>query len=334
MPFKVVVTDTTWPDYAIEEKAFAESGLDLAVTYLRTRDPAELFSHVSDADAVVLAWAPFTRDVIARLKKCRIIARYGIGVDMIDLAAATEHGIVVCNTARYAIDEVSTHAVAFLLMLNRQLVPLGEGIRAGGWSPRDLLPPRRIRGRRLGLVGVGNIGLAVAAKARGLGLETVAFDPYLQERHAELPGTRLVSLDELLQTSDFVSIHCPLNASTHHLIGPRELDLMRPTACLINTARGAIVDQKALTAALAEGRIAGAGLDVFEQEPLPADDPLRRLANVVLTPHSAHWSVESAEECRRTAVEHVITMLRGEIPPDVVNRAVLEREPREYQCQR
>jgi D-3-phosphoglycerate dehydrogenase len=323
--FKVVLADTTAPDYDVEQEVFLDSDLDLDVRYLQTRNPAEFGPAVADADAVVLSWAPFTREVIAGLAKCRLIVRYGIGVDMIDLDAATEAGILVCNTARYCIDEVSTHAIAFLLMLNRQMLPQIDAIRTGGWGARDVLPPRRLKGQRLGLIGSGNIGVATAAKARGLGLETVAYDPFLQQRNVQIPDVPLLSLDEVLATSDYVSIHCPLNASTFHSIGARELGLMKPSAFLINCARGAIVDQAALAAALAAKQIAGAGLDVVEKEPLPADDPLRGLANAIITPHAAHWSVESSIECRRTAIEHVITFLNGKIPADVVNRAVLER---------
>src|SRR5579859_647520 len=184
MSFKVVLADTTAADYEVEQEVFLASDLDLDVRYLQTRDPAEFGPAVADADAVVLSWAPFTRDVIAGLTRCRVIVRFGIGVDMIDLNAATEHGILVCNTARYCIDEVSTHAIALLLMLNRQLRPQLDAVRNGGWSARDVLPPRRLKGQRLGLIGSGNIGLATASKARGLGLETVAYDPFLQERNA------------------------------------------------------------------------------------------------------------------------------------------------------
>jgi D-3-phosphoglycerate dehydrogenase / 2-oxoglutarate reductase len=324
VPFKVVFADTTAADYDVEKQIVAASGLDLDVGYFQTRDAAEVLRIAADADAVVMSWAPLNRTVIEGLARCRVISRYGIGVDMIDLDAATEQGIVVCNTARYAIEEVSAHTIALLLMLNRQMLAQIERVKSG--APLDAVPPpRRLTGQRLGLVGLGNIGLAVVPKARGLGLETVAFDPFLQRRQTEVAGTPLIELDELLRTSDFVSIHAPLNPSTHHLIGARELGLLKPSAYLINCARGAIVDQKALVAALAERRIAGVGLDVLEQEPLPADDPLRQFANAIITPHQAHWSVESALECRRTAVEHVLTFLKGGLPQDIVNRAVLDR---------
>jgi D-3-phosphoglycerate dehydrogenase len=322
---KVVFADTTASDYDVEKQVIADAALDLDVSYHQTRDPAEVARIAADADAVIMSWAPLTRDVLSALTRCRIVARYGIGVDMIDLDAATDLGIVVCNTARYAIDEVSTQAITLLLMLNRQILAQIEGIKLGGEALRGVAPPRRLRGQRLGLVGLGNIGLAVASKARGLGLDVVAFDPYIQQRQSEIAGTPLIALDELLRTSDYISIHCPLNASTRHLIGARAFELMKPTAYLVNTARGAIVDQAALVEALAKHQIAGAGLDVVEEEPLPAEDPLRELPNAIVTPHLAHWSVESALECRRTAVEHVITFLKGGQPADVVNRAVLQR---------
>lgn len=325
MSIKVVLTDTTALDYDLEASILNDSGLDLDVVYLQTRNPAEFLDKVVDADGVILSWAPMTRGVIEQLKKCQVMSRYGIGVDMIDLDAATEHGILVCNTARYCIDEVSTQAIAFLLVLNRQIQPLHAHVCRGGWSPADasLAAPHRLLDQRLGLVGLGNIGHAVAAKARGLGLEVVASDPYVQPGKTAVADVPLVDLDDLLATSDYVSIHCPLNTATRHLINADRLSQMKSGAYLINCARGAIVDQNALVKALTERRIAGAGLDVFEEEPLPDDDPLRRLENVVLTPHSAHWSVESTVECRRTAVEHVIAYFTGRTPLDVVNRDVL-----------
>jgi D-3-phosphoglycerate dehydrogenase / 2-oxoglutarate reductase len=324
-PFKVVIADPPAADHEVEAAALAASGLPLETVWLEAREPARLLEHADDVDAVVLSWLPMTRGVIDRLRRCRVIARFGIGVDMIDLEAATERGILVCNTATYCLDEVSNHALGLLLMLNRGLLADVEAVRAGGWFRAAAEPPRRLAGQRLGLVGLGNIGRLVARKARNFGLDIVAYDPYLQRGATAIEGTPLVGLDELLASADIVSVHCPLNPGTHHLLGPRELGLLKPTAYLINTARGAIVDQAALVGVLAARRIAGAALDVFETEPLPPDDPLRGLDNVILTPHSASWSVESSLECRRVAVEHVVTVLRGAVPSDVVNRAVLER---------
>lgn len=324
--FKVVIADPPATECDVEAAAFAASGLSLETRYLGTRDPAQVLEHAADADALIVSWVTLTRETIAQLEHCRVIARFGIGVDMIDLDAATDHGILVCNTARYCLDEVSNHAIALLLMLNRHILQDVDSMRSGGWFRTNGTPPRRLAGQRLGLVGLGNIGRLVAAKGRGFGLDVVAYDPYLQEQHTRMDSIPLVGLDELMSSSDYVSVHCPLNASTRHLLGERELALMKATACLINTARGPIVDQTALTARLTSGALAGAGLDVFEVEPLAADDPLRSLENVILTPHAASVSAESTVECRRTAVEHVVTVLQGGVPPDVVNRAVLNRD--------
>jgi D-3-phosphoglycerate dehydrogenase len=323
--FKIVIADQPAADRDVEVAALTASGLSLETVWLASRESDQVLEHASDTDALVMSWLPVTRRLIEELKRCRVIARFGIGVDMIDLDAATEHGIVVCNTATYCLDEVSNHAIGLLLMLNRGLLRDVDAVRSGGWFRVGESPPHRLYGQRLGLVGLGNIGKLVARKARGFGLDVVAYDPYLRDHQRAVDGTPLIDFDELLESADIVSVHCPLNATTRHLLGARELAMMKPDAYLINTSRGPVVDQAALTQALAERRLAGAGLDVFEREPLPADDPLRTLDNVILTPHSASWSVESSLECRRVAVEHVVTVLRGGVPADVVNRAVVQR---------
>jgi D-3-phosphoglycerate dehydrogenase len=322
-PFKVVIADQPGADHDVESAVFAASGLDLEQVWLNGRDPERVVAHAADVDALLMSWLPVTRALIDQLERCRAIVRFGIGVDMVDLDAATERGILVCNTATYCLDEVSNHALGLLLMLNRGLLQDIDAVRSGGWFRSASSPPRRLAGQRLGLIGVGRIGQLVGHTPRGFGLDVVGYDPYL--RAGQSNGIPLVDLDELLSSSDFVSVHCPLNASTRHLLGRRELALMKSTAYLINTARGPIVEQDALCEAVSNQRLAGAGLDVFETEPLPADNPLRQLENVILTPHSASWSVESSAECRRVAVEHVVTVLRGGVPSDVVNRAVLER---------
>jgi D-3-phosphoglycerate dehydrogenase len=323
--FKVVIADQPAADHDVEAAALAASGLQLDAVWLAGRDADRVVEHAADADALVMSWTPVTRLLIDQLRRCRVIARFGIGVDMIDLDAATERGILVCNTATYCLDEVSNHAMGLLLMLNRGLLQDIDAVRSSGWFRSTGTPPRRLQGQRLGLVGLGNIGKLVARKARGFGLDVVAYDPYLRREHSHVDGISLVDLDELLESADIVSVHCPLNDSTRHLLGPRELGRMKTSAFLINTSRGPVVDQAALIDALAGHRLAGAGLDVFETEPLATDDPLRELDNVILTPHSASWSVESSAECRRVALEHVVTVLRGGVPTDVVNRAVLER---------
>jgi D-3-phosphoglycerate dehydrogenase len=324
---RLVFTDTTAPDYALEQRLVAAAGLVDQTRFLQTRDVAAVVDAAADAEVIVLSWAPFARQTLERLPRLRALVRYGIGVDMVDVEAATDLGVLVCNTARYCLEEVSTHAIALVLLLNRGLYPQLAHVRAGGWKLPDLPLPKRLSGQTLGLIGLGNIGRLVAAKGRGLGLRVMAYDPRHQVG-TDQDGIAIGSLEDVLSRADYVSIHCPLTASTHHLIGEGELSLMKSDAYLVNTARGAIVDQRALAAALRSGRIAGAALDVTDPEPLPDGDPLRGLDNVIITPHQAHASVEALDECRRTVVAHALALLRGDIPEDVVNRAVLARGAR------
>ena len=324
---RLLFTDTTAPDYALEQRMVEAAGLAADATFLKTRDPEAVLRAAERAEVIVLSWAPFARETLQRLPRLRALVRYGIGVDMIDVEAASELGILVCNPARYALEEVSTHTLALLLLVNRGLFPLIRHVASGGWSLPEQPQPRRLSGQTLGLIGLGNIGRKVAAKARGLGLSVVAYDPHLS-RGADAEDVRLLDFREVLAASDYVSIHCPLTPATRHLIGAPELALMRADAYLINTARGGIIDQRALAAALRARRIAGAALDVTDPEPLPPDDPLRTLDNVFITPHRAHASLESVLECRRTAVEHALAVLGGDVPQDVVNRGVLARPPR------
>src|SRR4051794_13995949 len=209
--FKVVIADPPAPDHGVEAATFAASGLDLETVYLGTRDVDSVLAHVADADALVVSWVHLTRPAIAQLGRCKLIVRFGIGVDMIDLGAATDHGILVCNTSQYCLDEVSNHAVGLLLMLNRQLLADADSLRSGGWFRTEAPPPRRLNGQTLGLVGLGNIGRLVAHKARAFGLQVIAYDPIVQKQHAQVDGIPLVALDDLMSSSDYVSVHCPLN---------------------------------------------------------------------------------------------------------------------------
>ena len=317
--FKVVVTDTSFADTTLEEAAFREAGLDVQVRLLNTRSPAEIIPQVGDADALLVVYAEINRQVIEHLHRCRVISRYGVGVDMIDLAAAREHGIPVCNVPDYCVPEVSTHTLTLILSLNRRLMPQDRHVRQGGWFPPPIETPARLQGQVLGLVGLGRIGQAVARGAMGLGMQVLAHDPYASEERARALGVELVGLEELLRRSDYVSVHCPLTEQTRHLIGAAQLALMKPTAFLINVSRGPIVDQSALYQALANRRIAGAGLDVQEWEPPRKDEPLTQLDNVVLTPHTAYWSDQSVVDLRRGVVANVATVLQGKPPRNVVN---------------
>jgi D-3-phosphoglycerate dehydrogenase len=319
--FKIVITDFTEPDNQLEEEELQASGLDIQLVRLNTRSPEEIVPHVGDADGLLVQFAQINRQVIESLGKCRVISRYGIGVDMIDLEAATQHGIPVCNVPDFCMDEVSTHTVGFLLILNRHILPHHLHVRAGKWGKQPLgHAPARLAGQVLGIVGLGNIGSTVARKARSLGLKVLASDPYVKPEQARELGVELVELSDLLRRADYVTLHCPLIRETYHLIGPAQLALMKPSAFLMNMARGPIVDQAALYRALVDRIIAGAALDVLEQEPPAPDDPLLQLDNVLFTPHTSSWSAESIVQLRRDTARNVVDVLQGRTPRSIVNR--------------
>jgi D-3-phosphoglycerate dehydrogenase len=320
---KLVITDFSVPDNQHEEEELQSSGLDIQLVRLNTRLPEELIPHVSDADGLLVQFTKITRQVIESLHKCRVISRYGIGVDMIDLEAATAHGIPVCNVPDFCIDEVSTHTIGFLLNLNRHILPHHLHVRSGNWGHPPGGAPARLPGQVLGVVGLGNIGRVVARKAKCLGLKVLASDPYLEPEQAGELGVELVELSDLLRQSDYVTLHCPLSAETRHLIGPVQLALMQPSAFLINMARGPIVDQAALYRALVDGIIAGSALDVLEQEPPAPDDPLLQLDNVLFTPHTSSWSAESIVQLRRDTARNAVDVFHGRTPRSVVNRGGL-----------
>lgn len=321
--YKVVITDFGDPDYTLEAEEIKASGLDIELIRIQAGAPEELFPAVADADGLMVQWVKITRQVMEKLTKCKVISRYGIGVDMVDIAAATEHGLMVCNVPDYCIEEVSTHTIAFLLALNRHLLIHHAHVSSGKWGGVPGGAPSRLAGQMMGVVGLGNIGREVARKAGCLGLKVLGYDPYFSPQRAEALGIELLGLEELLRRSDYISLHCPLTDETFHLIGPAQLALMKPSAYLINMARGPVVDQPALYQALTTGVIKGAALDVLEQEPPATDEPLLRLDNVFLTPHAASWTAEAVEQLRRETTRNVITVLQGKLPRSIVNRKEL-----------
>lgn len=280
----------------------------------------ELIEHAADADALMVVGEPVTARVIDALRRCRVIARFGSGLDNVDIEAATQRGIQVTYVPAASVEEVSDHTIAMLLTLARRLPALDASVRRGEWAiPHELPRFRRLRGQTLGILGVGRIGSAVAAKAKALGLRTVAYDPYADPEILASAGVRPLPLDELLAVSDHVSVHTPLTPETRHLIGARELALMKPSAALVNVARGGVVDQVALAAALSRGRLAGVGLDVLEQEPPDPDEPLLSMPNVLLSPHAAHHSQESMDDLRHSVIADVSAVLAGRPPHHPVN---------------
>jgi D-3-phosphoglycerate dehydrogenase len=321
--FKVVITDFGAPDSDMEKAELHESGLDIELVRLNTHSSEEIIQHAADADGLLVGFAQINRQVIEHLDRCKVISRYGIGMDMVDLEAATERGILVCNVPDYCIQEVSTHTIAFLLCLNRHIHYHDKHVHSGKWASPPGGPPARLHGQVLGLVGLGNIGQAVARKAQAIGLCVLAYDPHIAQEKAGKMDVELTTLEDLLHRSDYVSLHCPLTEKTHHMIGQTQLELMKPSAFLINMARGPVVDQPALYQALVKHTIRGAALDVVEQEPPPPDEPLLQLENVICTPHTSSWSAEAVSQLRRDTARNVVIVLNGGVPRSVVNRKEL-----------
>jgi D-3-phosphoglycerate dehydrogenase / 2-oxoglutarate reductase len=301
-----------------ERELLAEAGARLVERSCPTED--ELLEHGRDAAAILTLDEPVTARVIAGLPECRVIARFGIGVDKVDLEAATAAGIFVTNVPDYCVDEASDHALALLLAVSRRIVALDHAVREGLWDTAAVAGPvRRLRGRRLGVVGFGRLGRRLAEKAAALGLEICVHDPFVDAAAIEAAGARAVGLAELLATSDIVSLHVPLVLETRHLLDRDRIASMPPGALLVNTSRGGLVDEDALVDALRDGRLGGAGLDVFETEPPPLDHPLLALPNVVVTSHSSHYSLESSAEMLEKAFRNVALVLTGQPPLSAVN---------------
>ncbi len=313
--------------YDLERHRVEAFGADFVLRPARTE--AEIIAACRDAVVILFenTDTPLTEKVISSLPACQAIIRYGVGVDSINVAAATKCGIVVANSADFCTEEVSDHATALILAAVRRVAALDRKIRAGGWvgyNPNQ--PLRRVACLTLGLLGWGRIAQAVARKMAGFRMRILVADPYVQSLPPGCP-VELVSREQLLRESDLLSLHLPLNAETKHLINEQTLGLMKPSATLVNTSRGGIIDEAALVRSLQEGRIAGAALDVFEVEPLPADSPLRTMEQVTLTPHYAASSQDSMNHLHGTVADSVEAILRGYWPPFPVNGTVVPRVP-------
>ena len=309
---RVVLTDQVFPTVDVEREIFSRSGGNLEI--LPDSSPETIRAEAADADAILTTYAAIDAKTVAALKSCKVIARYGIGVDNIDLEAARSAGITVTNVPDYCVEEVADHTVALLLAVWRKIVTGNQIVRNDGWGIAQLRPVRRLRGRQLGMIGFGHIGRAVAARATTFGLELRVFDPYIDD--SALAGTgiqRIEELDELLSGSDIVTIHAPLTSGTKDLIDSAAIERMKDGAVLINTSRGPIVDTKAVATALAQGKLSGAGLDVFDEEP-PDTGLLSSLETLVATPHAAFYSDEAIAESQTKAATSIVTVLSGGEP--------------------
>ena len=323
MSFIVVVTDYVFASLEPERVVLEPLGVQLRPRQCKSEE--EIIAFTQDADAILNCYAKITARVIEKLNRCKIIARYGIGVDNVDVVAATRAGILVTNVPDYCVDEVSDHALALLLALARRIVAADGAVKADAWDVVAHAGVRRLRGQTLGLLGFGKIAKALASKVQPLGMKVLVYDPYIESVLIVGHGAEAASLKRLLAEADAVSIHVPLSPETRNLIGQRELARMKSTAFVINTSRGGIVDEEALAVALQDGKLGGAALDVLSVEPPAADHPLRQAPNIILTPHLAFYSRESVIELQTKAAEEVARALRGEPPRSPVNREVLTK---------
>lgn len=316
--YRVVITDCDHGSIEEEKEVLYQIGAELILA--QAKEEWALIQSCKDADGIINQYSILNRRVLENLKKCKVISRYGVGVDSIDLGAATDLGIIVANVPDYCIDEVANQTVALLFSLIRKISFFDKKVKSGQWDFRLGSPIYRTRGKTLGLIGCGKIGQEVARRISSFGIKVIAFDPFIDKPPETI---ELRSFDEVLRDSDFISIHCPLVDSTFHLIGEDEFKKMEKKPIIINTSRGPIIDEKALIKALKEGIISGAGLDVLEKEPPELGNPLLEMENVILTPHAGFYSVESIKELKMRTAENVANVLQGILPKSVVNKEVI-----------
>ena len=325
---KVVLIDYTaalFSPVGFEADLLAKVGAKWEVYQCKSKEQVIKVAADADVVAVQATYPWLTREVLEQLPRCRCTIRAGAGYDSIDYHAATELGIMVCNAPTYCTDDVAEHSIALLLGCLRNLSRQDAAIRRKDyWGAKELaLPTRRMAGATLGIIGLGRIGSRVARRVMGWDMTVLAYDPYVIQNYADTLGVKLVSLEEMLERSDFISVNCLLTEETHHLLSWDEFARAKPGLILANTARGPIVDQEALVAAVKEGRVWAAGLDVTETEPIPDDSPLLELDQVILTPHSSASTPEAREDLYRIVCEISAAVVQGKIPPWVANTDVL-----------
>jgi len=315
---KVVITDHNFVSLEPERRVLEPAGFRLEEARPICKTAQDVIARCRDADVLLVQWAPITREVLKSLPRVKCIVRYGIGVDNFDLEAAKDLGVTAANVPDYCVDEVSTHVLAMILSLGRRIPQDSHQISRGGWGINPFRPIPAFSDLMLGLVGFGKIGRMVAHKASVFGFRIVAYDPGVPEAVFARYGVESVDLDALLKKADIISLHCPLLPQTTHLINRKTIAMMKRGVILINTSRGAVVKEDDLVEALESGHIGGAGLDVFEKEPLPADSPLRSLPNVILTSHAASVSERAIEMLQTKAAEAARDFLQGKPPASVL----------------
>lgn len=301
-------------DFAEEKKIFTQAGATLEVAQCTTDE--EVIQASRGATALINSDIPITRKAIESLPDLQVIARYGIGVDHIDVEAATENNVYVTNVPDYCQNEVAGHALALIMSLTRKIVFLNQQVKEGSWAFDDAAPIHRFSSQTVGLVSYGKIARKLAGHLRAIGFTVIAYDPYIEEK----ADVELVSLEELMKRSDVISLHAPLVKETYQMINKEMFDLAKPNAVLVNTGRGGVINEEDLVEALRTGKIAGAGLDVVENEPIDKNHPLLTMDQVILTPHVAFYSEEAMQELKRKTARNIVRVLKGEKPEYVVNR--------------
>ncbi len=318
----IAVADSPFPNLDPAQAVLSEMDAEMVMASEPTVEG--ILDVAAEADGLIVTYAQITADVIAGMKKCKVIGRFGLGGDNIDIPAATKAGIAVVYVPDYCIDEVSDHTMAMLLDLARKVSFSNQLVQAGRWEMPAVTPLSRLRGRVLGLAGFGQIPRAVAPKAQAFGLQVISSDPFVDAGIAAAMDVELVNFETLLKMSDYVSVHVPMMPETKGLFGAEAFAQMKPEALLVNTARGPLVDTDALAAALDAGQLAGAALDVVPVEPLPAGSPLLGRDNVILSPHTAFYSIEALEELQTKTARGVVDVLSGKRPVYPINPEVLD----------
>ena len=313
---KVVIVDSAAHDYELERSEFVAEGVEVVVCDCTSED--EIVDAARDATVLLVTSSTITASVIDGLQNCRLIMRYGVGLDNIDVEHAARRGIPVCNAARFGTCDVAEHTFALLLACVRKVAWFDRALHQGWWMPAGSAEAVRLHGKTMGVIGFGRIAKTVCGIAAGFSMVPAVYDPFVDGDAIRSHGYRAVELDELLTDSDFVTLHAPLNSETRHMISKEEFTRMKESAVLINTSRGALVNEEDLIAALESRQIAGAGLDVFEEEPIQESSPLRRLDNVVVTPHVAWNTTEAVADLHREVIDDVVRVLRGQAPHNAV----------------
>ncbi|WP_067728911.1 C-terminal binding protein [Oceanobacillus damuensis] len=325
-PFKVTIIDHEWEDTNIEEEivaSYTTSEQPIELSILQSQDKSKIVNAAKNSDAIIIMYANIDREILKKAPNLKLVSRYGIGINMVDVDAATEANTIVANVNDYCVDEVSDHALASILSAARRLVPYNDMTRKGQWDFKQVAIPLRSSKATVGLLGYGKIPRRLAEKLNVIGYQVYAYDPFVDGDTMKKDKVVKATVEEIMRNCDFVSVHVPLIDDTYHLVGVDELNMMKRNAYIINTARGPIIDEIALIEALKENKIAGAFLDVTEKEPLPSNHVLRTMDQVVLTPHAAWYSEDAFREIRQKAIMNVIEVAQGKLPTYHINKNVL-----------